>query len=109
MSLPALANLTLTLAAIDSNSFAIAGALSVWITELPSDGSLYQTSDGVTMSSQITTVPTAVTHPSFIVIYANTAATAPYSEVPVLYNDAVVWQPQLTYNGTVIKSAVSQR
>ena len=104
-----LANATLTLTAVDTNSFAIAGALSVWITQLPSHGSLYQTSDGITLGPRLTSVPAAITNPNLTVIYVNTAAPAIYSGLSVLYIDVVLWQPRLTYNGTVIKSALSKQ
>jgi len=107
MSLLALANLTLTLTSADTNGFAIAGALSVWITQLPSYGALYQTTDGVTLGTPITTVPWSVANSNFSVIYMNTAATAPYGGLSVLYTDTIRWQPRLTYNGTIIKSAMS--
>ena len=108
LSLLALENLTLTLTATDSNSFASAGALSVWITQLPSYGILYQTMDGITLDSAITTIPSPVSNPNFSVIYVNTAATALYSGLSVLYTEMIMWQPSLTYNGTVIQSAVSE-
>lgn len=94
--------------ATDVNTLlAINGVLSVWITQLPSSGALYQTSDGVTLGAQITTTPSLVTNSNFSVVYVNTAATAPFGGISVLYTDTILWQPRLTYNATAITSSVS--
>ncbi|MCW0219694.1 MAG: PQQ-binding-like beta-propeller repeat protein, partial [Prosthecobacter sp.] len=57
--------LTLTLQATDTNS----DALRFIITSLPAEGTLYQTTDGVTPGEIITELPTLVTNDSAQVIY----------------------------------------
>lgn len=102
----ALSDVVVTLTPVDGNSFATAGAASVRITQLPSFGTLYQTSDGISQGAPITAIPSLVTNSNFSVMYVNTAPTAPYSGLAVMYTDSFLWQPQLTYNGTVFNFSV---
>ena len=65
-------DLTLTLTGTDADN----NTLTAIIASLPTNGALYQTSDGTTRGAQITTVPTTVTDSQRRVIYAPPANTS---------------------------------
>jgi len=62
-----------TIALNGVNGVGDSGTLSAKITSLPSGGTLYQTSDGITLGSPITSVPTNVSNPNMQVIYVPNA------------------------------------
>lgn len=98
---------TVDLSCEDPNIPVNPSALSVSITSGPSSGVLYQTWDGVSLGAVITTFPSAVTSPTFTVIYVNTEPTTDYDGLPTLYQDSFQYVASVTYYSTLVPANVA--
>lgn len=94
---------TITLAGTDANG----DSLTFRINSLPANGALYQTSDGTTRGTEITSTPTTVSDSSARVIYvsAENASGNGHGNFEFSANDGTTWS--LTAEVTVNVSAVN--
>ena len=96
---PENSDLTISLTGIDLDG----DPLTARITSLPTAGTLYQTTDGVTRGTLISAVPAGVTSPAMQVIFvpALNESGSPYASFDYLVNDGIIDSSAATITITI--------